>query len=211
MTPPTVELGVVSADTAHHELVSTGRRRREVMPVSATFLDWTIDGVPLRQHLTEEGDEGQGYERVTLLSQTSTSGHEQIDRLLGRAWPDAKDGRTALLVCAECFSLGCGAITALVVFSWDTVQWRNLAHEFPWEDPTPSEFENPPVSFVFDRQQYTDLLLSLRARFDPDLATDPADLVPRADEVVDSRHTRHIWCWFSRAGDVDPRGKGGRT
>ena len=107
--------------------------------------------------------------------------------------------------------IGCGAITALVVFSRDTVQWRNLAHEFPWEDPTPSEFENPPVSFVFDRQQYTDLLLSLRARFDPDLATDPADLVPRADEVVDSRHTRHIWCWFSRAGDVDPRGKGGRT
>ncbi|WP_395727897.1 hypothetical protein, partial [Nakamurella sp.] len=34
-------------------------------------------------------------------------------------------------------------------------------------DDTPTVFEDPPVSFTFDRRQYEDLLAELRARFDP--------------------------------------------
>lgn len=68
-----------------------------------------------------------------------------------------------------------------MLFSRATVQWRDLGCELPWEDLTPSEFEDSPAKVDFGRQQYPDLLLGLRARFDPDLATDPADLVPRAD------------------------------
>ena len=161
-----VVLGVVEAPTAQHALVKVGRRRWGLEPVTDTFLDWTVDRVPVRRHMTEEDDEGQGFERVTMLPDSVPLAQEQIDRLLGRAWPDAKDGRTALLVCAECFSLGCGAITALVVFSRDTVEWRDLGYEFPWDD-TPTVFEDPPVSFTFDRRQYEDLLAELRARFDP--------------------------------------------
>ena len=167
MTRPRAVLGVVETATAHHELVPNGRRDSRVRRVATTVLDWTIDGVPLREHLTDEGDDGQGFERVTMLGDLPDQACAQIDRLLGRDWPDGDDGRTALLVCAECGSLDCGAVTALVVFSRDAVEWRDVRFEFPTCHGHPTESEDPPVAFTFDRHSYTAVLLDLRARFDP--------------------------------------------
>ncbi|WP_420121643.1 hypothetical protein [Nakamurella sp.] len=159
-----VDLGVAEVETAYHYLVPDGRRGPGTLQrVTTTVLDWTIDGAPLRQHLTDEGDEGRGFERVTMLGDAPDQALEQIDRLLGRDWPDGDDGRTALLVCAECGSLDCGAVTALVVFSRDTVEWRDIRFEYPRCHGHPPESEIPPVTFAFDRHRYTALLLGLRA------------------------------------------------
>lgn len=179
-----VDLGVVEAETAYHYLVPEGRRGPgKLRRVSTTFLDWTVDGTPLRQRLSDEGDEGRGFERVTMLGDDPNWALDQIDRLLGRAWPDGDGGRTALLVCAECGSLDCGAVTALVVFSRHSVEWRDIRFEYPRCHGHPPEVEDPPVGFAFDRQQYRTLLLTLRTRFASEVANGPADRSsPGSDE-----------------------------
>ncbi len=126
----------------------------------ARFLDWTIDGVALRdmdptQHRTPLflDDERWRESAVTTLC-----------RLLGDLPGDFDDGRVALLFCPLCGDLGCGGYSVEVVFGHDVVEWRAYGWQYDYEpfDPT-QEFAFAVARF--DRKAYETLLRDLLSNY----------------------------------------------
>lgn len=124
-------------------------------PVSH-FLDLVVDGESLlRQGLPDLVTE---LHRPWLEAVPAA-----VEVLRGRAaHPDLPAGRTSLLVCAVDGDLGCGALTAALRLTADTVSWRDLA----WEDgrSSPRPALGLPETFTFDRVQYERELAQAVAR-----------------------------------------------
>jgi hypothetical protein len=130
-----------------------GRVRRE-------FLDFMIDGVPLRTAVREQG--GTPGDEMSVLATDLSAEYLglAVRRLLGQASADFGDGRLALYVCPECGDLGCGALSAVVERVGDDVVWR----DFGWQDTVEPDvyFEDftGTKSVRFDRAQYEGILTS---------------------------------------------------
>lgn len=70
----------------------------------------------------------QGADLISPLGWQPTGDDEiAAQRLLGLRLDPVLEGRVAVLVCPECGSAGCGAVTVVVDRSDDIVQWRDLA------------------------------------------------------------------------------------
>jgi len=132
------------------------------------YLEWTIDGVPLRQVVA--WPEGQVASEVTPIQNASADRMYEADYLravlgepVARDWTVMPDGRVPLLVCSADFDLGCRALTAEVAVDGDRVEWRDLA----WQcDDEPLDLAGqgmPIITVAFERKQYDDVVRPLLA------------------------------------------------
>jgi hypothetical protein len=171
-------LGVTPAVDSYTEEVRLWQRKNQ-RPASPeeSYPVWTIDGVALPHCVPF--DRAAAYSRnpvldfVTPLTRVDTMNFmvdmaaPYLDRISGRAGPDSNNGRTGLLVC-RCGFWGCGSLSAFVVRNADVVEWRDAAwYEFFEDDYVPA---GPPPTgprFVFDAQQYDQVLADLTAEFAP--------------------------------------------
>ncbi len=156
MSAEIARLGTVasSVDLQEHR---TKWFRSEITTRTIKFLDWTIDGRPLREIVRYQdglpsdttgmrGDWPAEYTRQSLavLLDVSAGGPEvRMD-----------DGRIALLYCLACGDLGCGALTAQVVTGPETVEWRDIGWQNDYEPFDPSGQDLPIFTVTFNRAQY---------------------------------------------------------
>jgi hypothetical protein len=157
-TPST--LGVVEDHYVAYDDERVGWFRHKSVEHTITYLDWTIDGRPLRE-LVRYVD-GSAPREVTVLQNDWSAigvGRSLLKSLLGLPVGGGfdvvmPDGRIALLFCPTCFDLDCGTLTAEVEFSDTFVLRRDIAWQVGYDplDLTDSEFDPP--TLTFDRAQY---------------------------------------------------------
>lgn len=124
------------------------------------FLDWTIDGPPLRDRLAFAN--GRACENITFLTEGSYGDPfaiESLRALLGEntsgmdPWVQYDDGRAGVLFCLGCGGLDCGAVSTDVQVMETTVEWRNVTYQ----DGLTGEVggpDAPAFTLRFDRTQY---------------------------------------------------------
>ncbi len=146
--------------------------RRKIKGREIGFLDWTIDGVPLRVVIAWPNGAIAG--EVTPIRNERAEREYRIDYLrallgglVGSESAVMPDGRVPLLVCPHDFDLGCRALTTEVVSDGDTVEWRDIAWQAASEPLHLAEQEMPVISLTFDRVQYEKVVRGL-------LEVDPA-------------------------------------
>ena len=157
-TPST--LGVVEDHYVAYHDERVGWFRHKSVEHTITYLDWTIDGRPLRE-LVRYVD-GSVPREVSVLQNDWSAlgvGRSLLNSLLGlpaRGGFDVAmpDGRIALLFCPTCFDLCCATLTTEVEISDSYVEWRDIAWQVGYDplDLTDSEFDPP--TLTFDRAQY---------------------------------------------------------
>ncbi|RBY77387.1 hypothetical protein DQ239_10895 [Blastococcus sp. TF02-09] len=142
--------------------------RRELVPRAVTYLDWTIDGVPLREVVA--WPDGSVASEVTPVRNDAALPDYEADYLrailgepVSREWTVMPDGRVPLLVCHVDFDLDCRALTAELVRGDDRVEWRSIGWQAAYAPLDLTEQEMPVTSLVFDRQQYDDVVRPLLA------------------------------------------------
>ena len=135
------------------------------------FDDWTVDGVPLRS-LVPGASESNALERTFMTSDEAywPSATESLRALLGEDSGDEStsvrfhDGRVGLLFCPSCGDLGCGALSAAVETSEDTVTWRDIDYQTGFDGLDFSTGQ--PFSIVFERATYEAEVRSLLRRWE---------------------------------------------
>ena len=83
-------------------------------------LEILINGKPLTAHIARH--EGTPVDHISPLGWSD----EARARLALQAPPDLPGGRTSILVCPECGSLSCGAVSAVIDRQGEIVRWRQL-------------------------------------------------------------------------------------
>lgn len=152
------QLSVGSATAVYDEYPREDKHQIE-------FLDFFVDGQPLRELLSVPDEMAKPEQETTALRDDwPHAAVEQLDRLMSLMPADFSDGRVSLLICPVCGDQACGAMTMELTTTADTVTWRR----FGWQDgitdePQPWLFEDQ--TFTFDRAKYERLLKSLRARY----------------------------------------------
>ncbi|GMA25716.1 hypothetical protein GCM10025864_34750 [Luteimicrobium album] len=158
LTPATRTLGLL--DGAGTALRADGLSQSPV-----AYLDFTLDGERVHDVVTR--CVGHEPDDVSALQDAWPIGAvEAIERLLGLADPDLPDGRASIYVCPECQDLGCRAVTALVRFTDNTVEWSDLGFQnenFPDVDLV--DDDGAALSFEFGRARYEEVLRGELVRF----------------------------------------------
>ncbi|HEX5994690.1 MAG TPA: hypothetical protein VFY84_06075 [Jiangellales bacterium] len=116
------------------------------------YLDFVVDGAPLRDRFPDSGD------LVTELNRAWLPGvGEAVEVLLGRKpHPRLGPDRVPLLVCGVCGSLDCGVLTARLTVTEAEVRWS----EWRWVSyESESDTDTTVVAggvepFTFDRTSY---------------------------------------------------------
>ena len=160
MTEAVSTLGVVEDSYVVSDEERVGWFRRRQVDRTVRYLDWTVDGRPLRDHLTYVDSTSPG--EVTVLQNdwaASGVGRQLVKALLGKESSSRydvvmPDGRVALLFCSYCFDLDCATLTAEIVFADDFVEWRDVGWQVGYEPLELSDSEFDPPTFRFDRVQY---------------------------------------------------------
>lgn len=154
-TPTRHELQLVPRSGQHTWLDGDITRR----PVSH-FLDLVVDGQSLLDLVKGSGN------LVTELNRPWAHGvPDAVAVLRGQQQhADLGPGRIALLVCIIDGDIGCGAVTAALQLSADTVTWSEVRWENGYEEP--SATTGLPESFTFDRRQYEEVLDQAAARME---------------------------------------------
>ncbi|ROR65084.1 hypothetical protein [Agrococcus jenensis] len=136
------------------------RLRMDVVDAQARrSLGWTVDGEPVRDWFTTDDVE---LNETTHIVEGATDGG-LVDASLGAPLPDRAaafdpdvhfdDGRVAILFCAACGDLECGALSVDLRWTETTVEWRNVTYQ----DTISGELWTPemPVRSVrFEREAY---------------------------------------------------------
>lgn len=142
------------------------RTRSETQTVR--YLDWTIDGRPLRDYFPDDAGEA-GPETTSLVASpvqgTTNLGMSNLHHLLGTrataaGWDTFDDGRIALLFCPTCADLDCATLSCELVITPSTVEWRDVGWQvgyLPFLDPEATATQTP-KAFTFERQPYESLL-----------------------------------------------------
>lgn len=131
------------------------------------FLDWMIDGIPLRALFRGENGELPG--EVTTVQNAAVNrefGSHVLrvlagERLHAECSARMPDGRIPLLLCQVCYDLNCPTLTADVHIGAETVQWCDIGWQVAYEPFDPTEQARPPAAFEFDRAHYEALLADL--------------------------------------------------
>jgi hypothetical protein len=165
-------LGTVPASSSYDEVATRwwGKEYRTTNTVE--FLDWTIDGTPLRQLLLEEDEPPQ----ETTVLRSDSQGEPAIERSLrdlrdptsaGSSDTRMPDGRVGLLFCIVCADLDCQTYTADVVVTSDTVEWNDIGAQVAHAPFDPDNQSRPVFSVTFGRPQYETALSRLIEEFGP--------------------------------------------
>lgn len=149
-----------------------GLRSKNVELPPIRFLDWTIDGEPLRDRLDHQ--DGSPCLNVTFLVEGSEGDRfavESLKALLGKSasgfdpWVEYTDGRAGVLFCPQCGGLDCGAVSAEIVMGDELVEWRTVAYQDGVTEAVLTD-TGPAFSLVFNRVEYESLLRSLLDRWE---------------------------------------------
>lgn len=154
-----------------------------------------VDGRLLREILDASTDDPAGAvgDNVPVLVHSWPVGlPTDVFVLLGALPPELAD-RIPIFICPACGDLGCGAITAQVEWTAETVTWRN----FGWDvndviDEDDDDLRLPAPELVFDRREYEAELRRFIATFDEVRDALPPRLQPsaRADAARATRRRR---------------------
>jgi hypothetical protein len=148
-----------------------GLRSKTVALPPTRFLDWTVDGEPLRDRFGL--DDESPCRDVTLLlehSEGDSFAIESLKALLGESssgldpWVQYDDGRAGVLFCPQCGGLDCGAVSVEVVMGNDVIEWRNVAYQDGNTGAVLTD-DGPAISLIFNRDEYESLLRSLLDRW----------------------------------------------
>lgn len=165
------QLSLVPSETQYRQL-DGNREIRVVVP----FLDYIVDGRPLRAMLREAGYHD---DLVTVLCRPwPQAAAETVEQLMGGATGQALG--VDMLVCKLCGDRDCGALVADVTAKADRVTWTN------WHFTNPGGAE--PVAalrdLAFERERYVALLQTAAATV--------AEL-PYDEDA--NRPRRFLWPW----------------
>ena len=119
------------------------------------FLDFVIDGVALSSLV---GDFISPFGWLDANEESAS-----LDRLLRKSPPDVAGGRTTLYICPECGDLGCGAITLSVQSEPGVIIWKDFGIQNNYEDVVHTEHFQKIGPFIFDANQYHELLQRIRS------------------------------------------------
>ncbi|MCL3860648.1 hypothetical protein [Actinotalea sp. K2] len=156
-----------------------------------------VDGRSLRHILTEASSEDLAGsvvgEYVSVLVHNWPAGmpHEVL-QLMGEHPPELASGRIPLYVCPVCVDLGCGAITAALEWTAETVVWRDSAWDV--NDETDEDDDDDPMfagPLIFSRPQYESEVRRFIETFDQVRASILALPGPPSPE----RTRRWKWPW----------------
>lgn len=171
--PPLVTLGTLWAEFQRWDPKARGFRRRATpaAPWTLRILDWTVDGVPLRDRLTFPI--GRPCDEVTFMTGPYRGGRfvtESLRALLLEnesgfdPWVQFTDGRAGVLFCPQCGDLACGAVSTDVRFTEGAVEWRDIAYQSGVTEELDTS-EIPAFSLRFDRAQYEATVRGLLAEW----------------------------------------------
>lgn len=154
-----------------------------------------VDGRPLRDLLAEADgvDDIVGDHVPVLVHNWPVPLLDDVLVLLGERESELTSGRAPLFVCSACADLGCGAITATVERTPETVVWRDFGWEVNYvldDEDDDDRLSAGPV--VFDRAQYESEL----RRFVDTFGEVRASLPPRAGLVAAEPARRRRWWPF---------------
>jgi hypothetical protein len=146
--------------------VTTWKRRFLVLQrpveITAVFLDFVVDGKPLRTWIQEWEGHDEAPEEVSLLMPARPElAIEQLERLLERR-PHQYGDRAWLLFCRACWDEGCYGVTADIRRADGKVYWSRIGWDNNY-DPDPILLDS--TGFVFDEASYDRVLLQAREQF----------------------------------------------
>lgn len=125
--------------------------------VTDTLLDFTVDGISLRERA--------GLQLSTGLQDAFVQEEKRkyLKRLLGELPPDLEDNRTALYICPVDGDLECGAVGCQIDFQNDSVTWS----DFDWNEVDSEEDAGIAElrSYTFDRQEYEAVIRRLLDKY----------------------------------------------
>lgn len=130
-----------------------GRTARE-------YIDFVIDGVPLRGRITADVITPLGW---GVPAEQGTA----IGRLLRQAEPDLPGMRCSLYVCPECGELGCGAVGVVIDRGDGAIVWRDFAWQLPASGAAPEETKLDLGPFSFEGLAYVRLFDEMRSQLGP--------------------------------------------
>jgi hypothetical protein len=130
------------------------------------YLEWTIDGVPLREVVAWPN--GWIADDVTPINNANADRAYEADyvrAILGepvlRDWTLMPDGRVPLLVCPLDFDLDCGALTAQLRRDHGRVVWGDIAWQHADHPLDLPGQEISVISLEFDAAQYDGIVRPL--------------------------------------------------
>jgi hypothetical protein len=116
-----------------------------------SYLDFVIDGVSLADRFTSEGFDLVG---VFSKSWVLEANEAALRRLLLEEVSDFPNGRCSVFVCGECGDLGCGAVSAHISASDNTVIWKDFGFQNDYESEIRFEKLRDLGPFHFDVESY---------------------------------------------------------
>lgn len=163
-------LGVVLAATEY--VAVTRRFFRSVETVTQVdYLDWTIDGIPLRQVFGRANAHWSEPRERTFIPPAGPIDEwaaGSLRALIGGEGASESaygfgGGRVGVLFCNVCAGLDCHTLSAEIVVDDDTVAWREIGYQTDWEPFTLGD-DQVGVSVTFDRMQYEATIRELLER-----------------------------------------------
>ena len=118
------------------------------------FLDFVVDGRPLRQRFEPAGNVG--------VLGWGLAEREAIARLLLREPSELPTGRVPLYVCAHCGGVDCGTVAVRIEETADGFVWSDFTSEVTYyydseDERVQARFEGV-GPFVFGKAEYRDVL-----------------------------------------------------
>lgn len=166
MTGPIGTLGTAPATFSVPLPEKVGWFRRKLVTHHITYLEWTIDGVPLRQVMA--WPDGSTADEVTPVRNGFAPPRYDVDYLrallgepVGQEGVVMPDGRVPLLVCGQDFDLNCRALTAELAHHGERVEWRDIAWQSEYAPLDLTEQEMGVRTLVFDRDRYDGIVRPL--------------------------------------------------
>lgn len=138
-----------------------------VTKTEVSYLDFAVNGELLLPRLTRVA--GGNLDVASVVQDAwPVEAVAGITRLLGEEPGDLPDGRVSLYACPECGDLGCGAVTARIVFTPDTVTWRAIGWQTEYDsEVSPLGPGGARPDITVDRLSYQTALQSVRERLRP--------------------------------------------
>jgi hypothetical protein len=126
-------------------------RKGDGSKTARSFLDFTIDGGSLYDRV------GQSLDLISTLwldAPFPDVGVKAVQRLLKLTPGDFPNDRVSLYICPECGDLGCGAISAEILFAEDKVIWRDFGYQNNYESAVTRDQYREIGPFEFERAAY---------------------------------------------------------
>lgn len=95
-----------------------------------SYIDFVIDGVSLAERFTSAGFDLVG---VFAKNWVPEANEAALRRLLLEEASDFPNGRCSVFVCGECGDLACGAVSAHISASDNTVVWKDFGFQNSYE------------------------------------------------------------------------------